>query len=98
VGEVVGLLVDAEVPVAPVLSIDETVQDPHVLARGMMVEVEHPQAGRIKMPNFPVKFSEMRGEIRSPAPLLGQHTDEILSKLLNYSQDDIKKLKTQRVL
>jgi len=98
VGEVVGLLVDAEVPVAPVLSIDETVQDPHVLARGMMVEVEHPQAGRVKMPNFPVKFSEMRGEIRSPAPLLGQHTEEILSTLLNYSQEDIKKFKTQQVL
>ncbi len=98
VDEVVGALVEARVPVAPVLAIDKVVEDPHVLSREMMVEVEHPKAGRVRMPGFPIKFSETPGKVEWAAPLLGQHTEEVLTRLLGYSGVEIGKLREERVI
>ncbi len=98
VKEVVDTLIGADIPVAPILSPKETVEDPHVLARNMIVEVDHPKAGRMKVPNFPVKFSESPGEILGPAPLLGQHNEDILSNLLGYSKEEIESLRKERVV
>ena len=53
-------------------------QDPQTLARDMVVEVEHPVAGKVKTIGAPVKFHETSGGIHSPAPLFGQHTKEVL--------------------
>ena len=98
VEEVVDTLADARVPVAPVHRMDEVFQDPQILAREMIVEIEHPQAGMVKMPNFPVKFSETPGEVATPAPLLGQHNEEILAELLGYNREEVDKLKEEGIL
>ena len=61
--------------------------------RGMLVEVDHPSAGKIKMVGIPVKYSETNAAIQRPPPLLGEHSDEILSELLDYDRskrDDLK--------
>ena len=58
----------------------------------MIEEIEHPTCGKIKMVGIPVKYSMTKPTIRLPPPLLGQHTNEILSELLQYSVSDIAKL------
>ena len=85
--EAVEHFVGLGLPCAPVFHVDETVADPHLAARGMFVEVEHPLVGTVKVPNFPVKFSESPGEIRSAAPLLGAHSKELLMGVLGMSEE-----------
>jgi crotonobetainyl-CoA:carnitine CoA-transferase CaiB-like acyl-CoA transferase len=86
------------VPVADIYSVKELVNDPHLIDRGMFVDVEHPRAGTIKVINFPVKFSETPGEIRTATPLLGQHNEEILSKVLGYAEEHIQELEKAGVI
>ena len=90
--EAVELYVGLGLPCAPVYHVDETVADPHLAARGMFVEVEHPLAGTVKVPNFPIKFSETPGEIRTAAPLLGAHSKELLMGLLGVSEERFMEL------
>lgn len=96
--EVEGLLVEARVPVGIVLEADEVLECPQVLARDMVVEVEHPKQGKIRLIGFPMKFSETPGRIEIPPPSVGEHTEEILSTLLGYSREEIAKLKEDRVV
>jgi crotonobetainyl-CoA:carnitine CoA-transferase CaiB-like acyl-CoA transferase len=81
----------AGVPVGPVNKIGDMLADPQVAAREMVVEVDHPRAGRVKALGMPIKFSDTPGTIERPAPLLGQHSREILAQL-GYSDADIKRL------
>jgi crotonobetainyl-CoA:carnitine CoA-transferase CaiB-like acyl-CoA transferase len=81
----------AGVPVGPVNRIGDMLADPHVKARGMVVETEHPRAGRVKGIGHPIKFSDTPGEMKRPAPLLGQHTREVLGNL-GYSAAEIDAL------
>ncbi len=75
-------LLDAEnIPAGPVQYHDEVFHDPHVLARDMVVEVEHPVAGRHRTLGTPVKLSETPGAVRRPAPTLGEHSEEIRAEL-----------------
>ena len=75
------LLMKHRVPCAPVRNLDEVVNDPHTRAREMVVEMEHPEAGTVYGLGIPIKLSATPGSIRRPAPLLGQHNDEILAEL-----------------
>ena len=79
--EWVEILLDAGVPAGPILDYGEVVEDPHTLAREMVVEMEHPEAGTVYGLGIPVKLSATPGSIRRPAPLLGQHSDEIRAEL-----------------
>jgi crotonobetainyl-CoA:carnitine CoA-transferase CaiB-like acyl-CoA transferase len=81
----------AGVPAGPVLSIGEMLTDPQVLAREMVVEVEHSRLGPMKTLGPPVKFSETPNRVRRGAPQLGQHTQEVL-KEYGYSEAEIKQL------
>ncbi len=72
------LLERVGIPAGPVNTLDQMHVDPQVLAREMVVDVEHPVAGRMKTLGLPVKFSETPGHIARAAPLLGQHTREVL--------------------
>jgi len=71
----------AEVPGGPVYSYAQTLADPHVRARNMVVEMEHPRIGRMLSLGLPIKASGELTKIRKPAPLLGQHSAEVLGEL-----------------
>jgi crotonobetainyl-CoA:carnitine CoA-transferase CaiB-like acyl-CoA transferase len=73
------------------------VEDPQVSHRQMIVEVEHPEVGRLKQIGIPIKLSETPGKIGSPAPSLGQHSEEIL-KELGYSDEAITELRREKVI
>ncbi|CAG8667309.1 14764_t:CDS:2, partial [Racocetra fulgida] len=83
------LLSDKEIPFAPINNIQQTFEHPQILARGMIQEVDHPKAGKIKLTGIPVKYSRETLKIRSPPPTLGQHTREILTNLLHYTNEKI---------
>jgi crotonobetainyl-CoA:carnitine CoA-transferase CaiB-like acyl-CoA transferase len=87
------LLNQAEVPCAPVQTIDQVFTAPQVLHREMLVEVDHPTAGTVRMAGIPVKFSATPASVRLPPPLLGQHTDEVLTSWLEMGTDEIKQLR-----
>jgi len=84
----------AGVPVGPVNRIGDMLADPQVAAREMVLEVEHPRAGRMKTLGAPIKFSETPGSVRRPAPLLGEHTREVLTQL-GYSGAQIESLQRE---
>lgn len=71
----------AGVPCGPIATVDEIVRDPQVHAREMVVEIDHPSAGRIPVPGLPIKCSQTPGSIRRPPPRLGEHTAEVLAEL-----------------
>jgi crotonobetainyl-CoA:carnitine CoA-transferase CaiB-like acyl-CoA transferase len=87
----------AAVPGGPVYTYDQILSDPHIKARKMVVEIDHPRIGRMKSLGIPVKSTGELLEIRQPAPSLGQHTDEVL-KALGYGAGDIEKLYSEGVL
>ncbi|MEN1970315.1 CaiB/BaiF CoA-transferase family protein [Lentibacillus sp. N15] len=66
--------------VSPVLTLEEMTKNPQVMARDMIQTVKHQLAGEIKQIGIPIKLSETPGEIRTPAPKLGEHTEEILKE------------------
>jgi formyl-CoA transferase/CoA:oxalate CoA-transferase len=80
-------------PCAPVYTIGEIFSDPHVLQRGMMTEVEHPEIGKIKQIGQALKFSRTPLTLESPPPLLGEHTVGVLKTIAGYSEEEIKELK-----
>jgi len=79
--EWVEALLAAGVPAGPINDYRQVFEDPHTLAREMMVEVEHPVEGTIRALGIPVKLSDTPGSVRRPAPLLGEHTEEILREV-----------------
>ena len=89
------ILDEAGVPNGPINNVAQVIADPQVQAREMIVEVEHPVAGATKLPGIPIKLSETPGSIRTPAPLLSQHTDDVLAELLGYDVERIQDLRDQ---
>ncbi|MBP2638468.1 MAG: yfdE 2 [Firmicutes bacterium] len=98
VDEWIAALDKAGIPCGPINSIERVVNNEQVKARDMIVETDHPVAGKIKMAGIPIKLSETPGSVERPAPLLGQHTEEILSEILGISSEEVAQLKTQNVL
>lgn len=91
--DAVEYFVNAKVPVAPVYQVDDVLKDPHLRERDMFVEVDHANAGKIEVVNFPVKFSETPCRVENAAPVISQHTVEVLTGLLGYSESEIKDLR-----
>ena len=98
VEEVVGLLAKTGVPVAPVLDLDQVKANEHAKAREMFVNVDHPTLGEVSLPGFPIKFSETKGDMTMPAPLLGQHNEEVYSELLGISKERLEELRKEGVV
>ena len=86
IAEWLELLEKAELPCAPINTVDKIINDPHIKAREMMVELEHPVAGHLKMAGVPVKMSLTPGAAETAAPLLGQHTAEILKEFFGWDE------------
>jgi crotonobetainyl-CoA:carnitine CoA-transferase CaiB-like acyl-CoA transferase len=84
----------AGVPVGPINKIGDVLADPQVQAREMVVEVEHSRVGKTKAVGLPIKFSETPGGVRRGAPVLGEHTDEVLASL-GYSAERIAALRAE---
>jgi crotonobetainyl-CoA:carnitine CoA-transferase CaiB-like acyl-CoA transferase len=87
-------LEDCGVPAGPVLDIAQMHADPQSLAREMIVETEHPTAGRVKSIGLPIKFSETPGGVHRAAPVFGQHTREVLREH-GFSDSEIDELANQ---
>jgi crotonobetainyl-CoA:carnitine CoA-transferase CaiB-like acyl-CoA transferase len=91
------LLEDAGVPATPVNTVDQVMNDPQTAARQMIERVLHPKLGEIPVIGTPVKYSRMRPGVRTPAPLQGEHTDEVLAEW-GYSTDEIAALRAKKVI
>jgi len=83
----VELLNGAGIPVGPVMTYDEVFEDPQVKARQMVTEIEHSAAGPMRTLGIPIKLSATPGRLRRPAPLLGEHNEEILAELKRGRRD-----------
>ena len=95
--EIVNALLDIGVPVAPVKDIPEVAVDPHLWAREMLVKVDDPLAGEIHVPGVTVKMSATPGRVGG-VPTPGQHTDEVLGRLLGYDAATLAGLRRDKVI
>lgn len=86
------------VPAAPVLSIEETTQHPHLRARGTVRTIEDRFAGRFEIPGMPLKFSEFPQDLPLEAATLGQHNGEVLRDLLGRTDSEVEELRKAKVL
>jgi len=85
-----------EIPGDMVKSIDEAARDPQILARNMIISLGHPY-GELKMVGNPIKMKDIKERDFKAPPLLGQHTNEVLSEVLGYSEEKISKLLQEAV-
>ncbi|MSR81415.1 MAG: CoA transferase [Candidatus Latescibacteria bacterium] len=92
------VLEEAGVPCGPICDIAQVVADPQVRARGMITSQDHPRAGEVVMPASPLKFSATPVEPGAPAPLLGQHTGEVLGGLLGLPEAELDELRRIAVI
>ena len=83
------------IPSGVINNVADVFNHPQAEARELKIELDHPTAGRIGFPGYPYKFSETPAHAHRPPPLLGEHTEEVLVELLNYSQEDVKELQAQ---
>jgi crotonobetainyl-CoA:carnitine CoA-transferase CaiB-like acyl-CoA transferase len=96
--EVVELLEAKRVPCGRVNSVPDLVDDPHLIAREMLINMQYPGVGAVPQPGIPVKLSETPGKIETKAPRLGEHNSEIYRRLLGYSQSQMDSLKHAGVI
>jgi formyl-CoA transferase len=88
---------EAHIPAGPINTVDRAINDEQVKARNFIQEINHPTAGRIKLMKNPIHFGDIDLDIYRHPPLLGEHTEEILTEL-GYSKDDIKVLREKGVI
>ncbi|MFP4057004.1 MAG: CaiB/BaiF CoA transferase family protein [Candidatus Brocadiia bacterium] len=88
----------AGIPCGPIHTVADLARDPQVAARGMIQEVGHPPAGPMKMAGVPIKLSATPGAIGGPAPALGEHTDEVLSRHLGLDPQALARLRDEGVV
>ena len=93
-----GQLEEKRIPCAPINTFSQTLSDPQVLHRNMVVELQHPNGQTTKGPGNPIKLSRSNQESYTPAPLKGQHTDEILADLLGLDAQQIEALRARETI
>jgi formyl-CoA transferase len=97
VDHIVGTLLAAEIPVAPVKTIAQAAEDPHLWEREMLVKMPDALAGEIHVPGATIKMSKTPGRV-GHVPTPGEHTDEVLSSLLGYDQARLRDLREAKVI
>ncbi len=93
-----GKMREARIPCAPVNNFEQTLNDPHVLARHMVVEVPHPNGKVTKQVGNPIKLSDTHEDTFTAPPLLGAHTDEVFARLLGKTLADIERLRSEGII
>lgn len=96
--DMVDLLTMAGVPAAEVNTMDKIVKDPNILMRNMLIQMNHPKAGKVTVANSPIKLSQCPNDSILPSPLLGEHTEEVLNSILGLTKDEINRLKDKKVI
>ncbi len=86
------------IPCGPINDIRQVLEDPHVIARKMLVELTHPIAGRLKVPGVPIKFSDTHSEVSAPAPVLGHDNAAVYGAMLGLSADELEGMKNRGVI
>lgn len=92
------ILEEAGVICAPILSIEEAMNDPQLVARQMVGEIDDPERGRVKIVNTPFRFSDTEAGLKGSLPRLGEHNKEILTSLLGYSTKEVARLRQEGVI
>lgn len=92
------LFIDADVPGGPINTIDQVFEHPQLKHEGIIEEVAHPTAGTVRMVRSPIKMSRTMPETRHHPPLLGEHTREILTEILGYQPDEVRKLRDAGII
>lgn len=95
--EATDLILSKGIPAGPIMDISQILADPHVKAREMFIEMEHPTLGRITVNGCAIKLMETRPSVRTPAPALGQDNKEIFGDMLGLSEDEYNALKEKYV-
>ena len=86
------MLTKADLPASPIHTIDQVANDPQLLSRAMIIEVEQAISGKVKLPGSVLKLSKTPGDAGSSAPFLGEHNYEVYSSMLGYSEQEINQL------
>lgn len=89
---------EAGIPSGPINSVDKVVTNEQVVARDMIVDVEHPTAGDTRIPGIPIKLSRTPGDVRMAAPVLGADTEKLLKEYLGLSPEQITELSEKQVI
>jgi len=95
--EVMRMLMEADVPCGPVLSMKDLIEDEALAKRGMIVEVPHRERGVFKTLGCPIVLSDSPVEVKA-SPLLGEHTAEILREVMNYGEGEVARLRAEGVI
>jgi crotonobetainyl-CoA:carnitine CoA-transferase CaiB-like acyl-CoA transferase len=98
VDEWLARLEEAGVPAGKIKTVAEVCESPHLKARGMVVKLPHPKAGEITVMGVPIRLSDTPGAASIPPPLLGQHTEEILARLLRFPKGKAKQVRATGVV
>ena len=98
--EALRTLREKKIPCDPVLEVKEVLEDPQLKSRGMIQELPHPLGAPtgVKAAGFPIRFSELPAEYPGPAPMLGQHNQEIYMELLGFSRNDMEQLVKEGII
>ncbi|RLG75857.1 MAG: CoA transferase [Thermoprotei archaeon] len=99
VSEIVRTLLKHKIPCAPIYSMRDVCEDEHIAKiREMVVEITQPGVGKVKIVGSPIKITPSTCKVRGPAPLLGQHTKEVLKEILGLHDEEIEKLKQEGII
>ncbi len=88
----------ADLPYSPINNMQQICDDPIIRHRNMLVEVDQPTAGKVKIAGSPIRLSETPGEVYAHAPLLGEHSAGVLAEILHYSPEEIQALAAEGVI
>jgi CoA:oxalate CoA-transferase len=91
-------ILEGRVPIAPINTIDKALSDPQTLSRNMVVEIDYVNDKKLKIVGNPIKMSEIEQEVFKKPPRLGEHTGEILTKILHYPPEIIEELRQQKII
>ena len=96
--EITHILQSEDIPAMPSLDVQSLETDPHLNSRGFVERLEHPVVGTLAHTGIPWLLRDGPNGVRSPAPMLGEHTEQVLSSLLGFSDDEIQDLRDRNVL